>query len=100
MYIFVNNMHANVFMESFLDFIPLWFLSVSADSAKPTRSSSEQSEVKDKAPVIPFGLDLYYWGEEQPAAGKIIKYRSNYSLIVTYNRAFWIFFLVHSSIAG
>lgn len=61
-------------------FILFWFLSRSGVSAKPTTSSSEQGEEKKKVPVIPFGLDLYYWGEEQPTAGKIIKYSSNSSL--------------------
>ncbi|KAM6220842.1 UV-stimulated scaffold protein A [Rhynchocyon petersi] len=26
-----------------------------------------------RAPVVPFGVDLCYWGQEQPAAGKIVK---------------------------
>ena len=25
------------------------------------------------APHVPFGLDLYYWGQKQPGAGKMIK---------------------------
>ncbi|RXM34336.1 UV-stimulated scaffold protein A [Acipenser ruthenus] len=33
-----------------------------------------QEEEKAQAPVMPFGLDLYYWGQDQPTAGKIIKY--------------------------
>lgn len=32
-----------------------------------------QEEEKAQAPVMPFGLDLYYWGQDQPTAGKIIK---------------------------
>lgn len=48
--------------------------SVSGGSPEPATScSSEQTEEKEKAPVVSFGLDLYYWGEEQPTAGKIIK---------------------------
>uniref|UniRef100_A0A671V5M3 UV-stimulated scaffold protein A n=1 Tax=Sparus aurata TaxID=8175 RepID=A0A671V5M3_SPAAU len=30
------------------------------------------------APVVPFGLDLYYWGQEQPNAGKIVKSASQH----------------------
>ncbi|KAM9469996.1 UV-stimulated scaffold protein A isoform 1-T3 [Clarias gariepinus] len=56
--------------------------SVFGGSAKPTTSSIEQGEEKEKAPVIPFGLDLYYWGEEQPTAGKIIKYSSQHQFWV------------------
>lgn len=26
-----------------------------------------------RAPVVPFGVDLCYWGQEQPMAGKILK---------------------------
>ncbi|XP_060783442.1 UV-stimulated scaffold protein A isoform X2 [Neoarius graeffei] len=52
--------------------------SVSGCSAKPTTSCSKQGEEKDKPPVVPFGVDLYYWGEEQPTAGKIIKSTSQH----------------------
>ncbi|XP_067103763.1 UV-stimulated scaffold protein A [Osmerus mordax] len=41
-------------------------------------SSQGQADV----PVIPFGLDLYYWGQEQPTAGKIIKYSSQHQFWV------------------
>lgn len=37
---------------------------------------------KVDAPVVPFGLDLYYWGQEQPTAGKIIKYSSQHQFWV------------------
>ncbi|KAL7863747.1 hypothetical protein SRHO_G00127310 [Serrasalmus rhombeus] len=47
--------------------------SASGGSAEATVSSSEQGKEAGKAPVVPFGVDLYYWGEEQPTAGKIIK---------------------------
>lgn len=50
---------------------------MSGASVKPTTSSSKQGEEKEKAPVVSFGMDLYYWGEEQPTAGKIIKYSDN-----------------------
>ncbi|XP_074086066.1 UV-stimulated scaffold protein A isoform X4 [Macrotis lagotis] len=36
------------------------------------------AEERVKAPVIPFGMDLYYWGEEQPTAGKILKFGSQH----------------------
>lgn len=48
----------------------------------PTYQASDPSEERDKAPVIPFGLDLYYWGEEQPTAGKIIKNSSQHQFWV------------------
>lgn len=53
--------------------------SVSDGSSQSEVSSSEQSNITKnkasfKAPIVPFGMDLYYWGEEQPTAGKIIKY--------------------------
>ncbi|XP_067374890.1 UV-stimulated scaffold protein A isoform X2 [Channa argus] len=43
-------------------------------------SSSEQKPVD--APVVPFGLDLYYWEQEQPNAGKIIKATSQHQFWV------------------
>lgn len=45
-------------------------------SSSPSGQGSSQSSTDQKpveAPVVPFGLDLYYWGQEQPNAGKIIK---------------------------
>uniref|UniRef100_A0A8C5GPF7 UV-stimulated scaffold protein A n=1 Tax=Gouania willdenowi TaxID=441366 RepID=A0A8C5GPF7_GOUWI len=47
--------------------------------------SSSQSSSAHKpvdAPVVPFGLDLYYWGKEQPNAGKIIKATSQHQFWV------------------
>ncbi|KAL4660969.1 UV-stimulated scaffold protein A isoform X1 [Arapaima gigas] len=41
-----------------------------------------QSDERKKAPVIPFGLDLYYWGEDQPTAGKIIRSASQHQFWV------------------
>ncbi|XP_066505732.1 UV-stimulated scaffold protein A isoform X2 [Hoplias malabaricus] len=55
--------------------------SVSVGSAEAT-TSSEQSEEKEKVPVVPFGVDLYYWGEDQPTAGKIIKNTSQHQFWV------------------
>ncbi|XP_051715894.1 UV-stimulated scaffold protein A [Ctenopharyngodon idella] len=45
-------------------------------------SSSGQEKASVKAPVVPFGVDLYYWGEEQPTAGKIIKHTSQHQFWV------------------
>lgn len=33
------------------------------------RRAAEQA----RAPVVPFGVDLCYWGQEEPAAGKVLK---------------------------
>lgn len=38
------------------------------------RGGINENNASVEAPVVPFGVDLYYWGEEQPTAGKIIKY--------------------------
>lgn len=43
-------------------------------AAGSSQSSSDQKP--SEAPVVPFGLDLYYWGQDQPNAGKIMKYDS------------------------
>ncbi|XP_048705090.2 UV-stimulated scaffold protein A isoform X1 [Caretta caretta] len=37
-----------------------------------------EEEERAKAPIIPFGLDLYYWGQDQPTAGKIHKFSSQH----------------------
>lgn len=36
-------------------------------------SKRRKLEERAKAPLMPFGLDLHYWGEDQPSAGKILK---------------------------
>ncbi|XP_026135310.1 UV-stimulated scaffold protein A [Carassius auratus] len=61
--------------------------SLSGSSTGVTVSSSDQAgiskdEASVKAPVIPFGVDLYYWGEEQLTAGKIIKNASQHQFWV------------------
>ncbi|XP_050960369.1 UV-stimulated scaffold protein A isoform X2 [Labeo rohita] len=61
--------------------------SMSGGSPEVAVSSSDQGVInKDKAsvkaPVIPYGVDLYYWGEEQPTAGKIIKNTSQHQFWV------------------
>lgn len=53
----------------------------SHSSPSSSQSSSDQQKAVD-APVIPFGLDLYYWGQEQPNAGKIIKSASQHQFWV------------------
>ncbi|XP_072252394.1 UV-stimulated scaffold protein A isoform X2 [Leuresthes tenuis] len=46
----------------------------SSSSTSGPSSSQSSSDLKTvEAPVVPFGLDLYYWGQEQPNAGKITK---------------------------
>ncbi|XP_030621623.1 UV-stimulated scaffold protein A [Chanos chanos] len=57
-------------------------LSESGDPALSGDSGSKDSKKNQEAPVIPFGLDIYYWGQEQPTAGKIIKYSSQHQFWV------------------
>ncbi|XP_043368606.1 UV-stimulated scaffold protein A isoform X2 [Dermochelys coriacea] len=51
---------------------------------KPAASGELDSETRKleeeraKAPIVPFGLDLYYWGQDQPTAGKILKFSSQH----------------------
>ncbi|XP_070692933.1 UV-stimulated scaffold protein A isoform X2 [Pempheris klunzingeri] len=57
----------------------------SSSSSSPPVPSSSQSTSDQKAvdaPVVPFGLDLYYWGQEQPNAGKIVKSASQHQFWV------------------
>ncbi|NXW67717.1 UVSSA protein, partial [Hirundo rustica] len=56
-----------------------------SESATSETANSEDSESKRrkleeraKAPLMPFGLDLHYWGEDQPSAGKILKFTSEH----------------------
>ncbi|XP_075994796.1 UV-stimulated scaffold protein A isoform X2 [Genypterus blacodes] len=51
-------------------------------TASSTPSASSTSCQKSDAPVVPFGLDLYYWGQDQPSAGKIIKSASQHQFWV------------------
>ncbi|XP_071363065.1 UV-stimulated scaffold protein A isoform X2 [Trachinotus anak] len=60
--------------------LPLPAESSSSTDPSPTQSSSDQKPVD--VPVVPFGLDLYYWGQEQPNAGKIIKAASQHQFWV------------------
>ncbi|XP_028902266.1 UV-stimulated scaffold protein A isoform X2 [Ornithorhynchus anatinus] len=50
----------------------------SASEGEPSSKSQKLEEERAKAPVMPFGIDLYYWGEEQPTAGKILKFSSQH----------------------
>ncbi|XP_070607508.1 UV-stimulated scaffold protein A [Erythrolamprus reginae] len=48
---------------------------------EPTTSkeaNSQREEEKAKAPLVPFGLDLFYWGQEQPTPGRILKFSSQH----------------------
>lgn len=58
-------------------------LPTEASSAEPSTSQSAPSDknVKD-APVVSFGLDIYYWGQDQPNAGKIIRSASQHQFWV------------------
>uniref|UniRef100_A0A3B5BIW5 UV-stimulated scaffold protein A n=1 Tax=Stegastes partitus TaxID=144197 RepID=A0A3B5BIW5_9TELE len=53
----------------------------SSDSGPSSSQSGSEQKAAD-APVVPFGLDLYYWGQEQPNAGKIIKSASQHQFWV------------------
>ncbi|KAG7241920.1 hypothetical protein INR49_024667 [Caranx melampygus] len=56
--------------------------SSSSSSTGPSTSRSTSDQTSVDAPVVPFGLDLYYWGQEQPNAGKIIKAASQHQFWV------------------
>lgn len=50
--------------------------STSADpglSEEHGSNKRKREQEKERAPVMPFGLDLYYWGKEQSTAGQILK---------------------------
>ncbi|XP_074848416.1 UV-stimulated scaffold protein A isoform X2 [Carettochelys insculpta] len=49
-----------------------------AASGKPDSEAEKLEEERSKAPIIPFGLDLYYWGQNQPTAGTILKFSSQH----------------------
>ncbi|KAM8910201.1 UV-stimulated scaffold protein A isoform 2-T4 [Spinachia spinachia] len=51
-------------------------------SSGPSSSQSSSDQKVVEAPMVPFGLDLYYWGQEQPNAGKIIKMSSQHQFWV------------------
>ncbi|XP_029448533.1 UV-stimulated scaffold protein A isoform X2 [Rhinatrema bivittatum] len=45
---------------------------------KCNNKKNQHEEERAKAPVMPFGIDLYYWGQDQPTAGKILKFSSQH----------------------
>ncbi|XP_061322729.1 UV-stimulated scaffold protein A [Pezoporus flaviventris] len=45
---------------------------------KPDSKRRKLEEERAKAPLMPFGLDLHYWGQDQPSAGKILKFASEH----------------------
>uniref|UniRef100_A0AAX7UR31 UV-stimulated scaffold protein A n=1 Tax=Astatotilapia calliptera TaxID=8154 RepID=A0AAX7UR31_ASTCA len=51
-------------------------------SSEPSSSQSSSKQTSVNAPVVPFGLDLFYWGQEQPSAGRIIKSASQHQFWV------------------
>ncbi|XP_030252975.1 UV-stimulated scaffold protein A [Sparus aurata] len=50
----------------------------SCSSSAPSSQQPSSDQKAADAPVVPFGLDLYYWGQEQPNAGKIVKSASQH----------------------
>ncbi|NWH66494.1 UVSSA protein, partial [Geococcyx californianus] len=45
---------------------------------EPDSKRRKREEERSKAPLMPFGLDLHYWGQDQPSAGKILKFTSEH----------------------
>ncbi|XP_072192161.1 UV-stimulated scaffold protein A [Excalfactoria chinensis] len=45
---------------------------------EPDSKRRKLEEERAKAPLMPFGLDLHYWGQDQPNAGKILKFTSEH----------------------
>ncbi|XP_043983163.1 UV-stimulated scaffold protein A isoform X3 [Gambusia affinis] len=62
--------------------IPLPEPRCSSSSTGPGSSQPNSAQNAAEAPVVPFGLDLYYWGQEQPNAGKILKSASQHQFWV------------------
>ncbi|XP_073505208.1 UV-stimulated scaffold protein A [Phyllobates terribilis] len=52
--------------------------SSTSSSGEPSSKSVKREEELSRAPVVPFGLDLHYWGTDQPTAGKILKVSSQH----------------------
>ncbi|KAJ8262477.1 hypothetical protein GJAV_G00166900 [Gymnothorax javanicus] len=55
--------------------------STSAGHTEP-KEQGEHTTDKAKAPVVPFGIDLYYWGQAQPTAGKIVRHSAQHQFWV------------------
>ncbi|KAH0624417.1 hypothetical protein JD844_031833 [Phrynosoma platyrhinos] len=50
-----------------------------SEPATTNESDKKHEEEKAKAPLVPFGIDLFYWGQEQPeSSGKILKFSSQH----------------------
>ncbi|XP_030046946.1 LOW QUALITY PROTEIN: UV-stimulated scaffold protein A [Microcaecilia unicolor] len=47
-------------------------------STESINKQKKREEDRAIAPVMPFGIDLYYWGQDQPTAGKILKFSSQH----------------------
>uniref|UniRef100_H3CLH8 UV-stimulated scaffold protein A n=1 Tax=Tetraodon nigroviridis TaxID=99883 RepID=H3CLH8_TETNG len=50
----------------------------SSSAPSSSQSSSSKKSKIENIPVVPFGLDLYYWGKEHPNSGKIFKLPSQH----------------------
>ncbi|XP_040191197.1 LOW QUALITY PROTEIN: UV-stimulated scaffold protein A [Rana temporaria] len=50
----------------------------SSSAEEPNSKNTKREEDLSKAPVVPFGIDLHYWGKDQPTAGKILKVTSQH----------------------
>ncbi|XP_077433949.1 UV-stimulated scaffold protein A isoform X2 [Vanacampus margaritifer] len=57
-------------------------LTALSSSSEPSSTQFNKDQTTLKAPVVPFGLDLYYWGQEQPNSGKITKLASQHQFWV------------------
>ncbi|KAL2305450.1 hypothetical protein Nmel_007437 [Mimus melanotis] len=59
---------------------PVRFESATSETATLEDPDSKRRKLEEraKAPLMPFGLDLHYWGEDQPSAGKILKFTSEH----------------------
>ncbi|XP_072262684.1 UV-stimulated scaffold protein A [Pyxicephalus adspersus] len=55
---------------------------ISAHSSSSGKNSNSKNPKREdelsRAPVVPFGIDLHFWGKEQPTAGKILKFSSQH----------------------
>ncbi|XP_058402508.1 UV-stimulated scaffold protein A isoform X2 [Diceros bicornis minor] len=52
-----------------------WFSSLPRSPRAPLgpEEAAKLAAERARAPIVPFGVDLCYWGQEQPTAGKILK---------------------------
>ncbi|XP_040275891.1 UV-stimulated scaffold protein A [Bufo bufo] len=54
------------------------FTSSASSTGEPSSTSAKREDELSRAPVVPFGIDLHYWGKDQPTAGKILKCTSQH----------------------